>query len=61
MLPVWLMRLDSYPVPKWRNWQTRVVQVHVLARVWGFESLLRHQCISHLIEFKAKYIKISVL
>jgi hypothetical protein len=30
-------------VPKWRNWQTRVVQVHVLARVWGFESLLRHQ------------------
>jgi hypothetical protein len=20
-----------------------VVQVHVLARVWGFESLLRHQ------------------
>src|SRR3954469_21810906 len=34
----------SLPVPKWRNWQTRVVQVHVLARVWGFESLLRHQC-----------------
>ena len=30
-------------LPKWRNWQTRVVQVHVLARVWGFESLLRHQ------------------
>ena len=29
-------------VPKWRNWQTRMVQVHVLARVWGFESLLRH-------------------
>ena len=31
------------PVPKWRNWQTRMVQVHVPARVWGFESLLRHQ------------------
>ena len=31
--------------PKWRNWQTRVVQVHVLARVWGFESLLRHHFI----------------
>ncbi len=30
-------------MPKWRNWQTRMVQVHVLARVWGFESLLRHQ------------------
>src|SRR6202041_477218 len=30
-------------VPKWRNWQTRMVQVHVPARVWGFESLLRHQ------------------
>src|SRR5690348_3023784 len=29
--------------PKWRNWQTRMVQVHVPARVWGFESLLRHQ------------------
>src|SRR5439155_2240854 len=28
--------------PKWRNWQTRMVQVHVPARVWGFESLLRH-------------------
>ena len=35
--------LSLPPVPKWRNWQTRVVQVHVLARVWGFESLLRHQ------------------
>ena len=44
MLPVWpLMQPDKSPVPKWRNWQTRVVQVHVLARVWGFESLLRHQ------------------
>src|SRR3954468_11084103 len=21
-------------MPKWRNWQTRMVQVHVLARVW---------------------------
>src|SRR5882724_10108473 len=27
-------------LPKWRNWQTRMVQVHVPARVWGFESLL---------------------
>ena len=42
MLPVWLVAPDMCPVPKWRNWQTRVVQVHVLARVWGFESLLRH-------------------
>src|ERR1700747_1668984 len=32
-----------FPKPKWRNWQTRMVQVHVPARVWGFESLLRHQ------------------
>ena len=38
---VFLTRND--PVPKWRNWQTRMVQVHVPARVWGFESLLRHQ------------------
>src|SRR5262245_20054557 len=30
-------------MPKWRSWQTRMVQVHVPARVWGFESLLRHQ------------------
>src|SRR5437868_6174249 len=29
-------------MPKWRNWQTRMVQVHVPARAWGFESLLRH-------------------
>ena len=36
----------AFTVPKWRNWQTRMVQVHVLARVWGFESLLRHQTIS---------------
>ena len=43
MLPVWLVAPDTCPVPKWRNWQTRVVQVHVLAREWGFESLLRHQ------------------
>src|SRR5689334_4861945 len=35
----------AYFMPKWRNWQTRMVQVHVLARVWGFESLLRHQLI----------------
>ena len=35
--------LSLVHVPKWRNWQTRMVQVHVLARVWGFESLLRHQ------------------
>src|SRR5580698_1472937 len=43
MLPVGQSLPVSCPVPKWRNWQTRVVQVHVLARVWGFESLLRHQ------------------
>src|SRR5579872_7142834 len=30
-------------LPSWRNWQTRMVQVHVLARVWGFESLRWHQ------------------
>jgi hypothetical protein len=43
MLPIRRKTLDLCLVPKWRNWQTRVVQVHVLARVWGFESLLRHQ------------------
>ena len=43
LLPVQRNRLNVCTVPKWRNWQTRVVQVHVLARVWGFESLLRHQ------------------
>jgi hypothetical protein len=36
----------SRATPKWRNWQTRMVQVHVPARVWGFESLLRHQLFS---------------
>jgi hypothetical protein len=33
----------AFTAPKWRNWQTRMVQVHVLARVWGFESPPRHQ------------------
>ena len=28
--------------PKWRNWQTRQLQELVLARVWRFESSLRH-------------------
>ena len=42
MLPFQRYALKLCLVPKWRNWQTRVVQVHVLARVWGFESLLRH-------------------
>ena len=54
MLPIWRKTLDLCLVPKWRNWQTRVVQVHVLARVWGFESLLRHHGISHLIQIKCK-------
>jgi hypothetical protein len=30
-------------LPEWRNWQTRYVQVVVLAREWGFESLFGHQ------------------
>jgi hypothetical protein len=30
-------------LPLWRNWQTRMVQVHVPARVWGFDFLQRHQ------------------
>src|SRR5580698_1661626 len=38
------------PVPKWRNWQTRMVQVHVLARVWRFKSSLRHQNPSSILE-----------
>src|SRR5215467_753337 len=29
-------------LPSWRNWQTRMVQVHVPATVWGFESLRWH-------------------
>src|SRR5438094_3502358 len=35
--------MRSLPGPKWRNWQTRMIQGHVPARVWGFESPLRHQ------------------
>ena len=27
---------------KWRNWQTRTVQVRVVAIPWGFDSLLLH-------------------
>ena len=47
-MQVFLMRWLSdcrveVQLPSWRNWQTRMVQVHVLARVWGFESLRWHQ------------------
>ena len=28
---------------KWRNWQTRMIQVHVSARMWRFESSLPHR------------------
>ena len=27
---------------KWRNWQTRWIQVPVAARLWGFDSPLSH-------------------
>src|SRR6266436_7802633 len=33
------------PVPEWRNWQTRCVQVAVLAREWRFESSFGHHSI----------------
>src|SRR5947207_10358470 len=42
-------------LPKWRNWQTRMVQVHVPARVWGFESLLRH----HVLFYRALVAHVS--
>jgi len=35
-------------VPEWRNWQTRYVQVVVIARSWRFESSLGHQLFNHL-------------
>ena len=54
MLPFQRNVLELCLVPKWRNWQTRVVQVHVLARVWGFESLLRHQPIPHIDQNRIK-------
>ena len=52
--------ISLLPVPKWRNWQTRMVQVHVPARVWGFESLLRHQ-LSREIYANSKFLKQWVL
>jgi hypothetical protein len=55
------LRAGLLPVPKWRNWQTRMVQVHVLARVWGFESLLRHQLQSYLSDFIRNINKINHL
>src|SRR5262249_1418142 len=38
----WSVLLTTLLGPKWRNWQTRMIQGHVPARVWGFESPLRH-------------------
>jgi hypothetical protein len=29
----------------WRNWQTRKIQVLVVARLWGFKSLRPHQVV----------------
>jgi hypothetical protein len=49
------------PVPKWRNWQTRMVQVHVPARVWGFESLLRHHLTTQAPDCNGKHIKVNGL
>ena len=34
-------------VRMWRNWQTRMVQVHVPARVWRFKSSHPHQVIEN--------------
>src|ERR1019366_6581749 len=46
LLPSRVASLTRIHSPKWRNWQTRMVQVHVPARVWGFESPLRHHDLS---------------
>ena len=27
---------------EWRNWQTRMLEVHVSERTWGFKSPLAH-------------------
>jgi hypothetical protein len=42
-------------VPSWRNWQTRMVQVHVPATVWGFESLRWHQVFPSIIPDNVKF------
>jgi hypothetical protein len=40
---------DFSKVPRWRNWQTRYVQVVVVARPWRFESSPgHHPCSSGL-------------
>ena len=43
----------------WRNWQTRMVQVHVKAISWGFKSLHPHQ--RRLIVLIREYLKLSAL
>jgi hypothetical protein len=50
--------MNAASLPKWRNWQTRMIQGHVPARVWGFESPLRHHVIPSLNEETAmpKYV-----
>ncbi len=35
----------SAPKGEWRNWQTRRIQVPVIARSWGFKSPLAHEVI----------------
>ena len=39
-------------MPPWRNWQTRMIQVHVPARAWWFDSTRRHL---HKLEFRPAF------
>lgn len=63
----WLIEL-----PKWRNWQTHMIQGHAPLRVSGFNSRLRHQhlpsiyyqsvaeLLRHLFEHRLTPLRVSV-
>ena len=51
--------LQSHHTPLWRNWQTRMVQVHVHASGWGFNSLQRHFQLSESIEDAEKNCRLQ--
>ena len=41
----------------WRNWQTRMVQVHVLARAWRFKSSYPHHAGAKFVLLRLIFLK----
>ena len=49
--------IDYYEMQEWRNWQTRRLQVPVVARSCGFKSHLLHSFFTKISYIRANYFK----